>query len=139
MSQSAAVVICIVLWVLFFVSVWFFMFHLDLDSIFQTLVIPGVLIVAAFWATIWAADDNFYDVKSGVVIEHSFTAAHTTPVTCTPITTNGITTISCSGGTYVPDDWAIEIRNENGKSGWIHFTQDVFADYPVGARYPKLQ
>lgn len=130
MAQSTAVMISIALCVIAAVITWYCFTHIDSD-----LTMFGVIGIAWFvalgsWA--WSADDNFYDVKSGIVIGQKFTPAYVTPVICS--TSNNVPV--CSGGQYIPDDWAIEIRGGDGKTGKIHFGNNVFTEYPNGSHYP---
>lgn len=136
MSQSYAIAISVILIVIAIAVTWWSVFRIGFngyrESIWVGVVLPVALWAIALGSLIWSLDDNFYDVKSGVVIGQTFTPAYITPVTCTSV---GNTTV-CSGGVPIPDDWAIEIRGTNGKTGSIHFGTNVFAEYPKGSLYP---
>lgn len=125
MTQTEVLIMAVVLGILTFAVplflIWFIEDHTRIDNLFVQGGIPAitgvVLGICTFASLLWAFDDNFYGVKSGVVIDESFTAAHCVKV--------------CS-----PDDWALEIRSDDGKTGWLHFRENVFETYPRGSQYP---
>ncbi len=107
------------------------------------------LAAVAFFA--WASSDNIYNVQDGEVIAHEFTAAYTIPPTVVqPVYTPPTQGIGGMPGTpmqytpgytipeqHVPDDWAIQLRDRRGRTGWLHFSRDVFGHYPVGSYYTR--
>lgn len=76
-------------------------------------------------------DDNPYRVQSGQVTAQDFTPEHSM-ISCV----NNVCTTS-----IVADDWALKLRNCKDfsvcRSGWIHFSENVFKQYPVGSKYPR--
>ena len=132
-SQPFAITISVLLFVATGVAFWWFMVRDDfMRRAWQAVGIPIVVMLVAFGSLFWSLNDNYYDVKSGVVIAQDFTAAHMTPPT---VINNGKTTTVVPGH-WVDDDWAIEVRGDNGHTGWIHFSTNVFAEYPIGSHYP---
>lgn len=131
-TQPWAIAISVALFVLTIAAFWFFTFYADFDSLWLAVGVPVALLLIFFGSLFWSLNDNFYDVKSGVVIDQSFTPAHQTPPT---VVMSGKSTIIVPG-VWVSDDWAIEIKGENGQTGWIHFNGNIFAEYPDGSSYP---
>ena len=132
-SQSVAIAISVVLFIATGIAIWWFMIKDDYNRpAWRALGIPVAMMVVAVGSLFWSLNDNYYDVKSGVVVAQDFTPAHMTPPTI--IYTGKTTTVV--PGHWVDDDWAIEIRGDNGHTGWIHFSTNVFAEYPIGSHYP---
>jgi hypothetical protein len=130
-TQSVAIAISVVLFVLTIVAFWFFTFRGDYDE-WIALGIPVLILLLAGGSLFWSLNDNYYGVKSGVVIEQQFTPAHQNPPT---IISSGKSTVIMPGA-WVPDDWSIQIKSNSGKTGWIHFSNNVFLNYPKGSPYP---
>ena len=110
-------------------------------SSWVTLGTMGLLLAGGVTLIVWGMNDNFYNVKSGIVRGHDFTAAHMTPPTSIPGTaptanSSGTPPISIPGH-WVGDDWALLVEDERGRTGWLHFSADVFQRYPVGSHYPR--
>lgn len=91
-----------------------------------TLVSFALLIVPLFKLL----DDNPYELTRGKVIEQSYSEASFS-TSCV----NGICIT-----TPIPEDWGLHLENcENYnpcRDGWLHFSSDILAAYPVGSQYP---
>ena len=92
-----------------------------------------VMVATAGMAALKALDDNSYRVDSGTVVGQTFSPSTYMPQICS----NGV----CTGGYYTDDDWALKLCNHTIKPGHctygtLHFTVDVFPQYPVGHEYP---
>jgi len=100
----------------------------------------GLLILAVVTGCV-AASDNIYRVKSGKVVDHSFTPAHTTQPVYIPGTPGNGTTPGTPStyipGHHEPDDWALCLENAKGRRGWLHFSGNVLKRYPIGSHYPR--
>ncbi len=121
MNQETAILICAVAFVMMLVAGWYYLFYRD------ALELVPLLTVALFIGTlIWSTNDNFYDVKSGVVVAQHFTPAHYDYVLVNKVLVPQ----------WRPDDWAIQVRSENGRTGWFHYGENVFGHYPEGSHYP---
>ncbi|HEU0266144.1 MAG TPA: hypothetical protein VFQ70_00780 [Candidatus Saccharimonadaceae bacterium] len=132
MPQSAAITLTVAVFVIALFLFWFMMFHLDLDSAWVAVGVPFVVLAISITMAFWSFNDNYYDVKSGTVVNQDFTPAHMTPSTII----NTGKTITVVPGTWVDDDWAIEVKNSDGVEGWIHFSSNPFSEYPIGSHYP---
>ncbi len=132
MPQSVAVAISVALFVIAGVATWYFIFHIDSSSFLVAVGVPSLTLCLAIFSLVWSCNDNYYEVKSGTVINQSFTPAHQNPPT---IVSTGKSTIIVPGA-WVPDDWAIEVQGDNGHNGWFHFDSNVFDRYPRGSHYP---
>ncbi len=94
-------------------------------------------VLLASWFFYLACSDNIHNIKQGHVIGHGFTPAHMSAAIHTPgSTVNGIHI----PGVYipsrpVPDDWALHIKDKQGRQGWIHFDGDIRKRYPIGSYY----
>lgn len=99
------------------------------------------LVLLGITLLVWGMSDNLHNVKAGTVIGHNFTRAHMTQSVYIP----GSPAIGSSPGTpatYIPgywvnDDWAINLRDSKGRTGWLHFSANVLDEYPIGSRYPQ--
>jgi hypothetical protein len=104
-------------------------------------ILPGLLLILGFAFLVWACSDNIYNVHEGLVVDHSFTPAHTQPATYIPGTPGNGKTPGTPAvyvpARHVPDDWAIEVKDKEGHSGWLHFGSDVFKEYPIGTYYSE--
>ena len=75
-------------------------------------------------------DDNPYDLARGKVIEQSYSEASVST--------------SCVKGACVvspvPEDWGLHLQNCEDynpcRDGWLHFSSNILAAYPVGSYYP---
>jgi len=132
MPQSVAITLTVAVFVAAFVLFWFLTFHLDVESAWVAIGVPFVVLAISIAMAFWLLNDNYNHVTSGVVVNEQFTPAHETPPTI--ISTGKVTTVV--PGTWVDDDWSIEVRNDQGKEGWIHFSSNPFAEYPIGSQYP---
>ena len=122
MDQTGAIVIAAIVIVITFAS--FIVIPMNVDSMLIGIGVPVVLVVVAIFTSIWAFDDNYYHVESGIVIAQDFDPAHWQS--------------TGKSAYYVVDDWAIEVQS-NEHTGWIHFDEDVFYLYPIGSEYPAQQ
>lgn len=109
--------------------------------IWLAVALPIGLAVVGLVLLAWACSDNFYHVTSGTVVGHYFTPAHTTTPIWIPGTPGTGSSPATPGmmmpGHSEPDDWAIQIQDEHGRTGVLHFSSNVFNDYPMGSQYPK--
>ena len=110
-------------------------------SLWWGLIIPFGFFIAGLITLLYGATaDNIYRIKSGTVVKQSFTPHHLVPGVTTFSTTvvnnTPITTPIVIPPHWVDDDWALQLEDERGKRGWLHFSENVFDDYPKGARYP---
>lgn len=95
-------------------------------------IIPAILCalgIAAFVMSVTCATD---DVQSGVVIGQEYTPTHQNA----PVLLPAGKTVVLMPGAHVPDDWAIEVKNDKGYTDWKHFDKNVFGEYPIGSHYP---
>lgn len=108
----------------------------DDDYHFVAVIVVALsLVVAMGMTSLKALDDNSYRVTRGIVIGQNFTPAYFTPLVCTG------NPVVCTGNVYVPDDWALTLRDcetyERCVEGTLHFASNVFGQYPVGSHYPN--
>ena len=79
-SQSVAIAISVVLFIATGIAIWWFMIKDDYNRpAWRALGIPVAMMVVAVGSLFWSLNDNYYDVKSGVVVAQDFTPAHMTP------------------------------------------------------------
>lgn len=126
-TQEVAISITIALIVL--PVIWMMHSAAVLDkSLVVTFVIPTVVLFIGIFSIMWSFSPNYYNISSGVVVEHTFTAAHTSYVLV--------------GKVLVPtrhdDTWTITVYDEaTGRKGSFSYeSAEAFKNYPVGSRYP---
>jgi hypothetical protein len=117
-------------------SIWYYTFrpgyYEELASLWVVVALPLTLFLIGGGFLIWACSDNIYRINTGTVVAHDFTPAHRTPTTFI-YSSNVVMPIQ---GQWIEDDWAIQIEDENGRTGWLHFdSPDIFELYPLGSRY----
>lgn len=132
MPQSYAIALTIAVFVLAIVLFWLLGFHFDIDNGWIAVGGPVLVLLIAIGMMFWSLNDNYNHVTSGTVVNSSFTPEHRTPDTITFVNKSPI----IISGTWIADDWAILVKNSDGKQGWIHFSTDPTNTYPVGSHYP---
>jgi hypothetical protein len=83
-------------------------------------------------ALVRALDDNSHRIDSGTVVDQSYTQETYISQICA----NGV----CTGGYDIPEDWALKLCNRDVHPGsctygTVHFSRDVFGQYPIGSYY----
>ncbi len=124
--QGIAIMISCLLLVIAIAISWWCVTTDDYSSAFKGLVVPIVVIMLALSSFIWSLSDNYQHVDSGTVIAQKFTDDYYSYVL------SGKVLVPI----YHPDDWALELLAEDGRTGKVHFKHDVFEQYPVGSHYP---
>lgn len=136
MKRFVIVVAALATWFAAGYSIWYYTIRPDsyeeLAGLWEVVVLPLTLFLIGGGFLIWACSDNIYRIKTGTVVAHDFTPAHRTPT----IFIYSSTLVMPIQDQWVEDDWAIQVEDDNGRTGWLHFdSAEVFERYPVGSRY----
>lgn len=117
---------------------WIYYFGFQLDYYRQlsdlwVIITPTIILFGVgVGLLIWATSFNIHRLKTGTVVNHSFTPANSSFIFI-PVG-NGATMLL---PTPAGDEWAIQIQDNRGRTGWLCFSENVLVHYPIGSSYPS--